>query len=80
MNSEDPSQFKCSDFNLSCVLKYFGCELLEIKRDRDKKVWCFKRSDRLDQILQNYWKGNVIGNLVDFLAVQDFVRSSIYNQ
>ena len=72
--------YKCSDFNLSCVLKYLGCGLVYIQNDRGKKTWCFKRSKRLDQILKNYWRGNVSVNIVDFLAVQDFMKSSIYNQ
>jgi len=68
------------DFNISCVLKCFGFDLLEIKKDRKKTIWCFKRTERLDEILHKYWQGTLTVNVVEFLSVQRFIKSSLHNQ
>ena len=76
MNSTD--LYEVTDFNLACVLKYCSCELADSMRIKNKKVWYFRRSKRMDDVLKQYWKGELVVNVVNFLASQDFMKSSIY--
>jgi len=70
--------YSCSDFNRTCALKYFGCELVKTRKDQGKTVWFFRRSTLMDNVLQRYWQSSLEVNLVNFVAVQDFMKSSIY--
>ena len=76
---KDLDLYKCSDFNVASVLKYFNCSLVRIERQNSKSFWFFENSKRTQELLEQYWQGKIRGNLVDFLSVQRFMKSSIKN-
>jgi hypothetical protein len=78
MTNED--LYVTNDFNICCVLKYFGCECEREFKQGKKKHWAFRRSKRSDEILERYWRRELNGNLPVFLDVQKFEKNSLYNQ
>ena len=75
----DQNLYRSSDFHIACLLKYSSVPLINIEDSHGKKVWCFKNSIRIDEILDAYCRAGITVNLVDFLAVQRFLKSTIYN-
>ena len=80
MKIQDSTLYRCSDFDVVCVLKYSGCNQVKIEKEEGKRIWCFERSTRMDEILEQYWQGTLTVNVVDFLAVQRLMKSSLRNQ
>ncbi|MFC1751489.1 DUF5659 domain-containing protein [Pseudomonadota bacterium] len=77
--NKDKELYVSSDFDVACVLKYFAFEVEKTLKEDGKKVWCFKRSIQMDEVLKQYWKGELSVNIVNFLAVQRFMKSSLHN-
>jgi hypothetical protein len=77
---KDANLYVTSDFDICCVLRHFGCEWEEEFKDKGRKHWAFKRSERLNELLARFWKRELHGNIPQFLDMQKFVKNSLYNQ
>lgn len=54
------TQFRTSDFSLSCALITLGCKLENLDRTNHERIdFCFNHSQQLDLLVQNFWSDSL---------------------
>jgi hypothetical protein len=73
--------YKTSEFPLALSLMASGFKLSDIERTKfDERVeFCFQREPGLDQVIEEFWKGALMVNAVNFYQNLKLLKARLRN-
>jgi len=73
--------YKTSSLSLASWLVYSGVRLLGILKDKkdNRKIFEFEWQDNLDQLIENFFKGNAFVNAETYFLILKSLKSRIYD-
>lgn len=68
-----------SDFNVCVVLLYFDHQLIEIdRRDPRRCMFIISWSEKADEVIEQFFNGELLVDPKRFIAIQKELKSRIY--
>ncbi len=73
--------YRVSDLALASTLLCLGCRLWATDRSDERRVsFVFERNEGLDEILENYWTGQLRVEPVAFFSAVKQAKNRIYSE
>lgn len=70
--------FESSDLALATVLSYFGYKIEAINKQNIKSLFVFARDEKIDQIIESFWKHELSVEPARFFALTKEIKSRLY--